>query len=272
LEYALSRLSANTRETLKNSVHFIACSQAVADNLAANRGVNAARIDVVHEFVETRRNLNMTALRKQMRERLQLPQETFVVICGGALEWRKGADWWLQIARMTLQKQAASTRSGRKTDFRFVWIGAAADALYDLELRHEVRRMKLENTAIFPGALPNARDFFAAGDAFLLPSREDPFPLVCLEAAALGMPILCFEEAGGMPEMVQEDAGFLAPYGDCETVSQQLWVLMNDETLRQKLGARAAEKARGRYDVSVGAPQIKSVLERILAAHSKHEN
>ena len=278
LEYALTRLGKNARETLRRADFFIACSQAVAQNLTENHATKPARIEVVSEFVETRRDVDVAALKTQMRARLGLSENAFVVVGGGTLEWRKGADWWLQIARLLREKcaaqnDAASTRETKNTpnenaprEFRFVWIGGAADALFDLELRHDARHMDLENTVTFTGALPDARDVFAAGDAFLLPSREDPLPLVAIEAAALSLPILCFCNAGGMPELVENDAGFALPYGDCDAMAQQLFVLMNDETLREKLGARAAAKAREMCDVSVGAAQIKNVIERVLAA------
>lgn len=278
LEYALTRLGKSARETLRCADNFIACSQAVAKNLTDNHAIKSARIEVVYEFVETRRDVDVVALKTQMRALLNLPEDAFVVVGGGTLEWRKGADWWLQIARLLREKcavphAAASTREGENApsenaprDFHFVWVGSAADALFDLELRHDARRMNLENVVTFTGAMPDARDVFVAGNAFLLPSREDPFPLVAIEAAALGLPILCFQNSGGMPELVESDAGFIAPYGDCEAMAQQLFILMNDETLREKLGARAAEKARERCDVSVGAAQIKNLIERVLAA------
>ena len=72
----------------------------------------------------------------------------------------------------------------------------------------------------FLGPKPNPRDWFRAGDVFLLPSREDPFPLVCLEAAEAGMPVVCFAEAGGMPDFVEDDAGFVVPYLDVEAMAE----------------------------------------------------
>lgn len=273
LEYAFSRLAASSRETLNRSAHFVACSRAVAQNLTENHDISSACIDVVHEFVETRREVNIPVLQKQMRERLQLPPDAFVVMCGGALEWRKGVDWWLQTARLVQAKYdertCDDTHKKKKREIRFVWIGAASDPLYELQLRHDLQRMNLENIAVFTGALPDARDAFAAGDLFFLPSREDPFPLVCLEAAALGLPITCFENAGGMSELVGNDAGFLVPYGDCDTAAQHIFSLINDEKTQRKLGARAAEKARDFYDVSVGAPQIMNIIARVLVTDFK---
>ena len=50
-------------------------------------------------------------------------------------------------------------------------------------------------------------------------SREDPFPLVNLEAAISGVPIICFEKSGGSPEIIDDSSGFVVPYGDTQEMS-----------------------------------------------------
>ena len=57
-------------------------------------------------------------------------------------------------------------------------------------------------------------DYFSIFDVFALMFREDPFPLVCLEAALLEKPNLCFARAGGASELVESDSGFVVPYLD----------------------------------------------------------
>jgi glycosyltransferase involved in cell wall biosynthesis len=94
-----------------------------------------------------------------------------------------------------------------------------------------------------------------------LPSREDPFPLVCLEAAAFEKPILCFENAGGMPEFVEEDAGFVVPYLDVEVMCQRVAQLHDDPQLLSQLGQVAANKVRNRHDVSQGGAEILKIVD-----------
>ncbi|MDH6063711.1 hypothetical protein, partial [Umezakia ovalisporum] len=45
---------------------------------------------------------------------------------------------------------------------------------------------------------------------------------VCLEAASLGKPILCFDKAGGEPEFVEDDCGFIVPYLDLDAADMNL--------------------------------------------------
>jgi glycosyltransferase involved in cell wall biosynthesis len=99
-------------------------------------------------------------------------------------------------------------------------------------------------------------------------SREDPFPLVCLEAASTGAPIVCFDDAGGTKEFVERDCGFIAPYMDVDAMAGHVLSLLRSEQLRQQLGLRAAEKVRERHTISVAAPKLLKVIERQLRHNS----
>jgi len=106
-------------------------------------------------------------------------------------------------------------------------------------------------------------------DAFCLTSREDPFPLVVLEAASLEKPVLCFAEAGGPPEFVENHCGFVLPYLDVAAMSARIVELIENPSLRDELGRRARAKVLERHDVEVVAPRIMNIIERVLANRSQ---
>jgi hypothetical protein len=58
------------------------------------------------------------------------------------------------------------------------------------------------------------------------------------------MPIVCFEDAGGMPEFVGKDAGFVIPYLDVTRAADSIMTLASSDGLRRSLGACAAAKVR----------------------------
>jgi glycosyltransferase involved in cell wall biosynthesis len=97
---------------------------------------------------------------------------------------------------------------------------------------------------------------------FALVSREDPFPLVMLEAAFAGKPVVCFEGAGGAPEFVEPDAGFVVPYLDVGAMADRVAQLLRSEDLRLQLGQRGHDKVRRQHDVEIAGPQILGVIER----------
>ena len=112
-----------------------------------------------------------------------------------------------------------------------------------------MQKLDLVDHVRFLGEAQDARSYFAAGDLFLLTSREDPFPLVCLEAADCGLPIVCFDKAGGMPDFVQDDAGYVVPFEDTKAMAEKLIVLCFNRDERVRRGAVARERVRARHDI-----------------------
>jgi glycosyltransferase involved in cell wall biosynthesis len=101
---------------------------------------------------------------------------------------------------------------------------------------------------------------YQAADVFVLPSREDPFPLVCLEAAATGLPVVAFREAGGMASFIEDDAGLVVEEIGGGSLAAAIRRLELDPELRSRLGHRGAAKVRERHDVADAARRIRQLL------------
>ena len=96
----------------------------------------------------------------------------------------------------------------RKKDpkFKFVWIGK----YFPEEIRALTKKFEeLDDNFIFLGEKKNPFPYLKAADIFVLPSRCDAFPLVVLEAIALGKPIILFKERSGAVEVVRKDCGLI---------------------------------------------------------------
>jgi glycosyltransferase involved in cell wall biosynthesis len=252
----------NNAQVVQHTDCYIAASQAVADCLHETLGLPLQKIFPVHEFAATRlEGFDAASARRRVHEELKIPAQAPVVGGSGTTDWRKSPDLFIQLARM-LQKRIAPK------EVHFVWVGGDASGPEFGMLWHDVRRIGLEPFVHFVGHRENPRDYFAAFDVFALTSREDPYPLVVLEAAALGLPILGFEKSGGIGEFVENDAGFMVPFLDVEAMSARAAELLGDENLRRKLGARAREKSAQRHDVSVAVPRIVNIIEWVkLTSH-----
>ena len=82
---------------------------------------------------------------------------------------------------------------------------------------------------------------YGAALAFVFPSRYEGFGLPALEAMACGTPVIC-SNAASLPE-VAGDAGLLIDPTDESALAEALQRLLEDQTLRQQLGARGLEQA-----------------------------
>ena len=238
--------SVGADKILARSDRVIACAQAVADNLVSNHGLPREQIEVVHEYIPVD---GARTPARTFRDELGIGREDFVVGAAGVMGWRKGTDLFLQLARCV---QAQATNRA----VHFVWLGGRDGSHEHEQFLYDARLLGLAGSVKH---MPSRRDpwtFFEGLDLFLLPSREDPYPLVCLEAAACGVPLVCFAEAGGMPEFVGGDAGFTVPYMDLQAMAAAVWRLRDDESLRRSLGEGARRKVRADHDVAAAAPKI----------------
>ncbi|GGA04333.1 hypothetical protein CYANOKiyG1_16650 [Okeania sp. KiyG1] len=76
-------------------------------------------------------------------------------------------------------------------------------------------------------------------DLFLLTSREDPFPLVNMEAMYCGLPVITFLGNGGASEIFEGQRGVAVPYLDIPEMAKAVINLKNDEQLRKEIGINA---------------------------------
>lgn len=243
----LQRLLTATRR-------FIACSKAARENLIKNWGISDKQVETVHEFVpatEIRAERQPT----EIFDELGVPRDAQLVMGCGTADWRKGIDLFIQTARLV---------SRRVKNAFFVWVGARTDQQV-CEFEHDVGAAGLTDRVILKRSLPLPANYIGAADVFVLTSREDPFPLVCLEAAALGKPIVCFADAGGMPEFVEDDCGFVVPYLDIGQMADRVLALLASAECRAKIGAAAKRKVSERHDISVAAPRVMEIIERTIA-------
>jgi glycosyltransferase involved in cell wall biosynthesis len=248
-------LPRHLRAVQEHTSRYIAVSQAVKQALMAHLDAREDRIDVVHGFVPIQPGREKAEGARRRRDELGIPGDAFVVTGCGTTDWRKGPDVFIQLARVVHREQASR-------NVHFLWVGGESEGPVWGALRHDVKRTGLEGYVHFIGVRPDPLDYFAASDTFVSVSREDPFPLVMLEAASVGKPIVCFDAAGGAREFVEDDCGFVVPYLDLEAMGSRIAELAHSPETRLRMGRRAVQKVRERHDLAVVAPRILDIIRR----------
>jgi glycosyltransferase involved in cell wall biosynthesis len=247
---------------MKNSVEFIdlyiAASNAVKEYMCVSLGIPGERIVVIHEFaINLIENAIIKSSRNTIRKQLGLNDEDILVMMCGTPEYRKGADIFVQMAAL------ANTKMKYKR-LHFLWLGGNLKnhQLY----RNQAKVLGANSICSFQSSVERPQDWLAAADIFTLTSREDPFSVVMLEAAAMGLPILCFAGAGGAPELVEDNAGIVVPFLDVEALTNACLELANDTSLRLQMGKAAQEKVYSQYRLDLKASKIYNELQRLTKA------
>jgi glycosyltransferase involved in cell wall biosynthesis len=249
--------SENLEFVKKYSDSYIAASAAVSSYLSGVVGIPSEIIHTVHSFTELPKTLDPESAGKRIRDKLAISPEAFVIVGSGHETWRKGKDLFVALCQALVSLEPS-------TDFQFLWVGGWEGSSHEAEISHLVTSSQLTRHITFVGQVDNPIDYFCAANCFAMVSREDPFPLVCLEAASVGVPILCFREAGGMPEFVDGDAGFTVDYCDVAAMAHRILEISRNPKLAQELGRVASQKARGKFCAEVGSKKVKTVLDFTL--------
>ncbi|MBC7119211.1 MAG: glycosyltransferase family 4 protein, partial [Methanobacteriaceae archaeon] len=95
---------------------------------------------------------------------------------------------------------------------------------------------------LFTGPRTDINNIMAAADIIVLPSISEGFPIVLLEAMAMGKPVVA-TKVGGIPEIVDEKVGILVEPKNPRRLADAIEKLLSDEKLRKKLGENGLKKA-----------------------------
>ena len=262
LDYWIRRSGPeNLRQVLAHTTAFIAVSQAVRENLIRNYGVTPEKITVIYEHIRELPPVPTANQRASAHQALKIPDGAFVVGSCGAEHWRKGRDLIPQLL-LALQRQSPDRKC------HFVWIGRPGKEDEEYALAYDLRAAGVEDCFHQSGEVDDPFKLYPALDVFALLSREDPYPLACLEVAATEIPVVCFENAGGMPEFVRDGCGLVAPYLDVEGMAQNILRLAGDAKLYQSCGQNSRAKVSRENTVDTTGPQLQTVIQKSLAGQN----
>lgn len=109
----------------------------------------------------------------------------------------------------------------------------------------------------------DASAFLATGDVFAFPSYQEGFPLVLLEAMAVGLPVAA-SAIPGPDEMILEGvSGRLTAPGDPVALADALAALIADPAASAALGRKAREAVLADYGPDSLARRLSAVVDEI---------
>jgi glycosyltransferase involved in cell wall biosynthesis len=193
----------------------------------------------------------------------------FVVVGAGYIEPRKGVDLFIEVAR-----QALSSSDGKR--LRFFWIG---DGLSDghhpdfvRSIQDQLMRSGIVGNIEFLPKTAEIQYVFELADLLFLASRLDPLPNVAIDAMCTGVPVLCFDAATGLTEILREGAleeACTVEYLNTSEATRKLLMLANTPHLYKDVARRTKKYARAVFDMDT---YVRSIEKLALAAKSRRAN
>lgn len=137
---------------------------------------------------------------------------------------------------------------------------------FTAELKALAQELGITEHVVFTGARTDVAKIMAACDVFTLPSFEEPFGLVFLEAMAMRRPIAALDN-GGTPEVVEHGkSGLLsAPY-DIPAYTANILTLLRDPALRARMGEHGRRRVVEYFNAQRMVADTAAAYEKILAS------
>jgi glycosyltransferase involved in cell wall biosynthesis len=133
------------------------------------------------------------------------------------------------------------------------------------ELKVLARELGVAERAVFTGNRSDIPEIMAACDVFTMPSFEEPFGLVFLEAMATLKPVVALDN-GGTPEVVEHGrSGLLAPPGDVAALAAHIVALLKDRPLRDRMGAYGRSRVLDYFNAQRMAREAGDAYEAIMS-------
>jgi glycosyltransferase involved in cell wall biosynthesis len=135
------------------------------------------------------------------------------------------------------------------------------DTRYEKELQKKAAGLPVEFLGFVSGA-----DFFQKTDLLIVPSWEEPFGIVVLEAMASGIPVIATNR-GGPAEIVSSPLeGVLVPPRDPCALANAIETLAGDEDRRSAIVHNARERVETHFDMRTVVPRIERLYEEVIRA------
>lgn len=235
----------------------IAVSGAVRKMLVVH-GAEENRVVDVQEPVDEFPLLSGDERDRVRRNVLKVDDDAIVVAGCGLPSWRKGTDIFLRVAQHVVERQ----RLGTEVAFR--WIGGCPPNEALTTLIDDTARLGLTRSIEAIGQVRAANRVIGAVDIFISPSREDPNPLVVLEAAAAARAVVCFRDAGGAEELADAGGAVAVPYLDAEAMATAVGTLVRSSQTRLVLGDTARQAVLERNATEVVGEQVAAAIGRVI--------
>jgi glycosyltransferase involved in cell wall biosynthesis len=207
------------KDAILNAQFLVGCSKGVCEKIKIMGG---KKVVLQYECVDIKKISEYSSLSKQVvtRADVGIKDDKFVWVMSGSIEYRKGTDLLPAIARAVSEKAV------------IIWLGPGSSG-YSYFIEQELVHFNIDNVIFLGPKSSDYYDYLSLADGMLLTSREDPFPLVMIEAAAMAKPIVSFN-SGGVKEFLKEGMGVVIESSDVNDLIQAMYQVMDKDVLIDK--------------------------------------
>lgn len=250
-EPSRSRSIIDRRWIARRAKRVLCVSDSVAD-IERACGVPEHLIEVVPNGVR----LDAAWPRGAARAELGIEGASFTVGIVGRLRPEKAHE-------VLLEAVAQLARAGR--DIRLCIVG---DGPRSAELRLLAASLGIDGRVTWAGERRDAATLAAAFDAAVVCSHWEGLPLAALESMAAGVPLVA-TRVGGLPTLLDGDAGVLVPPADAAALAAALGALIDEPRRAAVVGAAGRARVDAAYSFDALVTHVQEIYQQVHDATAR---
>ncbi|MTI80518.1 MAG: glycosyltransferase [Firmicutes bacterium] len=235
-----------TRRTYSKANKIIAVSKGVANGIKNILSQNQMKnVSVIYNPIVDK-SLLSKAKQGIDEHWLQEPGFSYIVSVG---RLTKAKDYG------TLLKAFSIVRSKMKCRLLILGEGEERNDLVNL-----ASELGIKSDLLMPGFVENPYKYISIADVFVMSSRWEGFGNVIVEAMACGVPVISTDCPYGPAEIIDDGkTGILTPVGDVQALSNNIYKLLKDRELNNKLTIAGKRRSED-FTVSLTADKYLDVI------------
>ncbi len=233
---------------------FLVVSDILVKSMTQVHGVAPGKIIKIYNGIETDlyRPENQLVNRRRIRQEFHVSDTDVLIGAIGRLVWQKGFEYFIQAIPDLIQALPKS---------RFVLIG---DGILRRDLEKLAKDLKIRNHILFTGQRTDIRDTLTALDIVVIPSVLEGFPIVTLEAMAMGKPIVATAIDGVTEQIMDGREGILVPQRNTANLVQAIIKIVSNPIMADNLGKAARRRVITEFSVQQMIKATINVYDGLL--------
>ena len=227
---------------------YIANSRRTAEDFV-NAGFEA-RTKIIHNFIDVQSFTSVENVRDEL-----FPSADQLVGYVGVLHSIKGIEYFIDAIPEILSSNPKA---------KFVIVGWEKEDGVESSLKERVQSLDLEDTVRFAGQRDDIPQVMSSIDVLVVPSLDEPFGYINIEAGAAGVPVVA-SRVGGIPEIVKNgETGYLVAPKRPDLISEYCNKLLEEDCLRENMGQAAKRHIEENFSVDSGLSKFDKLFGKFL--------
>ena len=140
----------------------------------------------------------------------------------------------------------------------------AADGLDLQDCQRGVEQLGLQQQVIFTPFRTDVPAVMAAFDVFAMPSWDEPFGMVFVEAMAMKRPVVAWAVGGALEVIADGETRYVPERGDVDALARSLLQLIRDPDLRRRIGEAGRRRAEQQFSPQRMCADMVEVYRDVL--------